>query len=200
MRRSKNPYHMLTAAIVLILLVTGLPAGAQAPKSKNPVVVIATNLGDITVELNREKAPKTVENFLSYVKEDFYKDTIFHRVIPGFMIQGGGFTVDMKRKPTKPPIPNEAGNGLKNVRGAIAMARTAEVNSATAQFFIDVADKPQLDHRGETPDAFGYAVFGKVIAGMNIVDRIENTATGTRGSYQNVPVVPVVIKSIRLKN
>ncbi len=199
MRRSKNAFQMLTAAIVLILLATGLPAGAQAPKSKNPVVVIATNLGEITVELNKEKAPKTVENFLSYVKEDFYKDTIFHRVIPGFMIQGGGFTIDMKRKPTKPPIPNEAGNGLKNVRGAVAMARTAEVNSATAQFFIDVADKPQLDHRGEAPDTFGYAVFGKVIAGMNTVDKIENTATGPRGSYQNVPIVPVVIKSITLK-
>jgi len=200
MRLSRHLYQMLTAAIVLIFVVSGLPAGAQAPKSKKPVVVIETSMGDITVELDKEKAPKTVENFLSYVKEDFYKDTIFHRVIPGFMIQGGGFTADMKRKPTKPPIPNEAGNGLKNVRGAIAMARTAEVHSATAQFFIDVADKPQLDYRGETPDAFGYAVFGKVVSGMAIVDRIENTATGTRGSFQNVPIVPVVIKSIKLKN
>jgi cyclophilin family peptidyl-prolyl cis-trans isomerase len=197
---SRNFHRMLAAAVILSLVGSGFSAGAQAPKSKNPVVVIETSMGDITVELNKEKAPKTVENFLSYVKEDFYKDTIFHRVIPGFMIQGGGFTVDMKRKPTKPPIPNEAGNGLKNVRGAIAMARTADVHSATAQFFIDVADKPQLDHRGETPDAFGYAVFGKVIAGMAIVERIENTATGSRGSYQNVPVVPVVIKSIKLKS
>lgn len=200
MRQSIGLVRVFASAILVILVMSGVRAGAQAPKSKDPVVVIATSLGDITVELNKEKAPKTVENFLSYVKEGFYAGTIFHRVIPGFMIQGGGYTVDLKRKQTKAPIPNEAANGLKNVRGAIAMARTAEVNSATAQFFIDVADKPLLDHRGESPDLFGYAVFGKVIAGMAVVERIENTATGPRGAMPNVPVAPVVIKSITLKN
>ncbi len=190
----------ITSGFMAVFLIVVLPIYAQAPKTANPVVVIETSLGSITVELFPDKAPKTVENFLSYVKDDFYRGTVFHRVIKGFMIQGGGLTVDMTRKPTKAPIPNEAGNGLKNVRGAIAMARTADVNSATSQFFIDVADKPGLDHRGESPDAFGYAVFGKVIGGMDVVDKIENTPTGTKGSYRDVPVTPVLIKTIRLKS
>ncbi len=193
-------FFSITAAAMAVLMAASLPAGAQATKAANPVVVIETSLGNITVELFPDKAPKTVANFLSYVKDGFYSGTIFHRVIKDFMIQGGGLTVDMTRKPTKPPIPNEAGNGLKNVRGAVAMARTMDVNSATSQFFIDVADKPGLDHRGESPDAFGYAVFGKVIAGMDVVDKIENTPTGTKGTYSNVPVTPVVIKAIVLKS
>ncbi len=194
--RFKNYALILAAAFALAILAGFVLAQTSSP----PVVLIETSLGTITVELNPEKAPKTVANFLSYVKEDFYRGLTFHRVIPGFMIQGGGFAPDMTKKPTpRPPIPNEAGNGLKNLRGAISMARTAVVDSATSQFFICVADKPALDHRGESPDAFGYAVFGKVTSGMEVVDKIAETPTGTKGQYQNVPVMPVLIKTIRLK-
>ena len=192
----RNRPLILAAALVALSFAGTMLAQTSSP----PVVVIETSMGSITVELNPEKAPKTVANFLSYVKEDFYRGLTFHRVIPGFMIQGGGFAPDMTKKPTpRPPVQNEAGNELKNVRGAIAMARTAVVDSATSQFFICVADKPALDHRGETPDAFGYAVFGKVTSGMEVVDKIAETQTGTKGQYQNVPVTPVVIKTIRLK-
>ncbi len=173
-----------------------LPCYAAQKKTDNPVVVIETSMGDITVELYEKKAPKSVENFLSYVKEGFYSGTIFHRVIKNFMIQGGGFTTTMNHKPTKPPIVNESSNGLHNSRGTIAMARTADPNSATSQFFINTKDNPGLD-RPQEPN--GYAVFGKVIAGMGVVDQIENVATTNKGGYQNVPLMPVVIKSIRLK-
>jgi cyclophilin family peptidyl-prolyl cis-trans isomerase len=185
---------VLMAAAVLLITI---PASAQ--RDKHPIVVISTNLGDIVVELNAEKAPKTVANFLGYVKDGFYSGTIFHRVIQTFMIQGGGFTANMTKKPTKPAIPNEAGNGLSNLRGTIAMARTGDPNSATAQFFINTKDNPGLDHKDDTPAGFGYAVFGKVIDGTGTVEKIAASATGTVGSYQNVPVKPVVIKEVKLR-
>lgn len=166
----------------------------------NPIILMKTSMGDIKLELNTQKAPKTVDNFLSYMQDGFYDGTIFHRVISNFMIQGGGFTPDMKQKATKPPIVNEASNGLKNLRGTIAMARTSEINSATSQFFINVVDNPFLDHRDETPKGFGYAVFGKVIEGMDVVDKIKEVETTTKGYHENVPVEPVVIESIKVVN
>ncbi|MBF0309258.1 MAG: peptidylprolyl isomerase [Magnetococcales bacterium] len=147
-------------------------------------------MGDIVLELDREKAPITVENFVTYVRDGFYNDTIFHRVIPGFMIQGGGMDAQMKQKSTRAPIRNEADNGLKNLRGTICMARTQEINSATAQFFINLKDNDFLDHGRRD---FGYAVFGKVVKGMDIVDRIAAVRTGNKGGHQDVPVEPVTI-------
>jgi peptidyl-prolyl cis-trans isomerase B (cyclophilin B) len=159
----------------------------------NPVVVMETSEGTIKIELWADKAPKTVENFLSYVDEKFYDGTIFHRVIENFMIQGGGFTPDMTQKSTHAAIKSEAKAELKNVRGTIAMARTGVVDSATAQFFINVVDNNFLDHTGETPKTFGYAVFGKVIDGMDVVDKIRKVRTGDG----DVPVKVVLIKSVR---
>ncbi len=176
-----------------------LAAPAATLPQANPVVVIETSLGDMTAELYADKAPKTVANFLAYVKSDFYRGTIFHRVIKTFMIQGGGFTSGMQRKQTRAPIPNEAANGLSNKRGTLAMARTADVNSATAQFFINTKDNQGLDHRGNSPDAFGYAVFGNLTDGLDVLDKIASVATTTKGSYRDVPVTDVVIKSVRLK-
>ena len=140
-------------------------------------VTVKTSLGEITIELDEDKAPITVKNFLSYVNDKFYDGTIFHRVIDGFMIQGGGFTPEMTQKPTSPPIKNEAGNGLKNLRGTITMARTSVVDSATSQFFINVADNDFLNHRNESSEGFGYAVFGRVTDGMDVVDRIKKVST-----------------------
>jgi cyclophilin family peptidyl-prolyl cis-trans isomerase len=171
-------------------------AKATTP-SANPVVVIETSMGNITVELAQDKAPKTVANFLGYVKSNHYTGTIFHRVIPGFMIQGGGHTTDLAEKPTKAPVVNEGNNGLKNVRGAIAMARKPDPNSATAQFFICVADKPFLDYAG--PANPGYAVFGKVLNGMDVVDKIVAAPRGPKGGHTDVPNQPIVIKSVKLK-
>jgi cyclophilin family peptidyl-prolyl cis-trans isomerase len=168
------------------------PASAQ---DENPTVVIETSQGDITVELDRQKAPNTVKNFLQYVDDGFYDGTIFHRVIPDFMIQGGGMTPDMSEKKTHDPIKNESGNGLSNKRGTIAMARTNDPNSATSQFFINVVDNETLDTYGG-----GYAVFGKVTDGLDVVDKIVNVRTTTRGGHQNVPVEAVTIKSIKLKD
>ena len=180
---------LLAAAAVLgLTLSTALPARAETP----PRVELVTSLGTIEVQLDPQRAPKTVANFLQYVKSGFYGGTIFHRVIPGFMIQGGGFTPDMQQKPTQPPIPLESQNGLKNLRGTIAMARTANPNSATSQFFINLVDNPALDY--PQPDGHGYAVFGQVIKGMDVVDRIAKVPTQDAGPYQNVPVTPVVIK------
>ena len=170
-------------------------AGAAQPGAGTSVV-IDTTLGAMTLELDAETAPLTVENFLSYVQSGFYDGTIFHRVIPGFMIQGGGFTEDLQEKPTEPPVKNEAANGLKNLRGTIAMARTAEVDSATSQFFINVADNPALDHQDESQPGFGYAVFGRVTEGMEVADKIVAVPTGTEGPFQDVPQTPVVIRSI----
>ena len=164
---------------------------------KNPVVIMETSLGTITIELYLDKAPVSVENFLHYVENNFYDGLIFHRVIPNFMIQGGGFTVDMQQKKTRDPIKNEAQNGLKNLRGTLAMARTSIVDSATAQFFINVVDNDFLNFRNDTPQGYGYAVFGKVVAGMDIVDQIRNVATHTVGMHENVPQQPVTILSAR---
>jgi len=179
------------------------PAPAKSPATgasaaKAPRVLMKTSLGEITIELYPDKAPISVKNFLDYVDAKFYDGTIFHRVIPGFMNQGGGFTSDMQQKPTRAPIKNEAGNGLKNTVGTIAMARTGVVDSATAQFFINTADNGFLDHRDETPAGFGYAVFGKVVNGVDVVKKIAAVPTATKGAYQNVPVTPVVIESVRV--
>lgn len=158
------------------------------------MIILTTSLGDITIELFDAEAPITTENFLQYVDDGFFDGTIFHRVIPGFMIQGGGFAADMKEKANRPPIKNEAGNGLKNKRGTLSMARTQEVNSATSQFFINLKDNAFLDHG--TRD-FGYAVFAKVTDGMEIVDRIASVKTGNKGMHQDVPLDPVVILSAK---
>lgn len=165
-------------------------------KAPAPQVKLSTSLGDIVLELNPEKAPKSVDNFLQYVKDKHYDGTIFHRVIDGFMIQGGGFTPDMNQKATRSPIVLEANNGLKNDRGTIAMARTAVPNSATAQFFINVVDNPNLN--APKPDGHGYAVFGKVVSGMDVVDKIRATATGSKGPFQDVPRTPITINSATL--
>lgn len=154
-----------------------LPGAVLAQKAPNPVVLMETNLGTITMELFQDLAPKTVENFLTYARAGFYNGTIFHRIIPGFMIQGGGFTPQMRLKPTRSPIKNEASMMLRNERGTVAAARSGGVNTAAAQFFINTADNVSLDHKGVFPDDFGYAVFGRVIEGMDVVDKIEHIKT-----------------------
>ncbi len=175
-------------------------ASADTSSAAPPTVVIETNRGDITLELYPEKAPQTVENFQSYVESGQYDGTIFHRVIQGFMIQGGGFTTDFSRKATGAPIQNEANNGLKNTRGTIAMARTMDPHSATAQFFINTQDNASLDHRAENNRGWGYCVFGKVTEGMDVVDSIEATPTGAAGPFRSdVPKDTVEILSIKRK-
>jgi peptidyl-prolyl cis-trans isomerase A (cyclophilin A) len=178
---------LTTAACALLLSASAL--AAEAPR-----VLLTTNHGEIEIELNAEKAPISVQNFLGYVDSGFYNGVQFHRVIPGFMIQTGGFTADMKQKDTQAPIKNEADNGLHNVRGTLAMARTTVVDSATSQFFINLTDNAFLDHGGRD---FGYAVFGKVVRGMDVVDQIARVRTGNRGMHQNVPVEPVLIESAK---
>jgi cyclophilin family peptidyl-prolyl cis-trans isomerase len=168
-----------------------MPTLAAAPLA--PHVLLKTSAGEIVLELNPQKAPVTVDNFVQYVKSGQYNATIFHRVIDGFMIQGGGMTADLSEKPTRAPIVNEASNGLKNTRYSVAMARTANPDSATAQFFINVADNASLDYPGR--DGAGYTVFGKVIKGMDVVDKIRGVATGDRGGNQNVPIKPITIVS-----
>jgi len=167
-------------------------------EEKNPQVVMETSKGTVKIELFKDKAPISTRNFLSYVKDAYYDGTIFHRVIPHFMVQGGGMDVDMQPKKAKFAIKNEATNGLKNTRGTLAMARTSVVDSATSQFFINVVDNAFLDHSGKTPDRFGYAVFAQVIEGMEVVDAIREVKTGNKGGHQDVPVEPVFINSIRL--
>jgi peptidyl-prolyl cis-trans isomerase A (cyclophilin A) len=179
--------HWMTGALLCAALTNSLPAWAQKVK-------LNTSLGDIVVELDAGKAPKSVENFLAYVKAGHYDGTIFHRVIDGFMVQGGGFDTAMTQKPVRAPIPLEAGNGLSNARGTLAMARTNDPNSATAQFFINLVDNARLDSAGG-----GYAVFGKVVDGMAVVDKIRAVATGNRGGHQNVPLEPVLIKKATLE-
>ena len=161
--------------------------------------IVETSMGTITLELNEEKAPATVANFIDYAKSGHYDGTIFHRVIDGFMIQGGGFTKEMNQKATKAPIRNEAANGLKNARGTIAMARTNVVDSATSQFFINLVDNDFLDYRSPTPQGFGYAVFGQVTDGLEVVDAIAKVSTGDCGYYQNVPDKPIVIKKVTIQ-
>ena len=171
----------------------------MAEQKKNPVVTMATSMGDIRIELDAEKAPITTKNFLDYVGDGHFDGMIFHRVIPGFMIQGGGFDPKMGQKKTRAPIKNEAANGLKNVTGSIAMARTSDVDSASAQFFINVKDNDFLNHKSPSPDGFGYAVFGRVVEGMEVVHSIEKVRTGNRGMHQDVPVEAVVINSVKLE-
>ena len=177
----------------LLLTATTLALSPTAWAQNTTQVNFHTSAGSFTLELYRDKAPKSVENFLQYVKDKHYNGTIFHRVIDGFMVQGGGFTADMKQKSTRPPIPLEAKNGLKNDRGTIAMARTGDPHSATAQFFINVVDNANLN--APAPDGYGYAVFGKVVSGMETIDKIRLAAVGNQGMFQNVPLTPIIINS-----
>jgi cyclophilin family peptidyl-prolyl cis-trans isomerase len=170
----------------------------MAVETKNPMVTMSTSMGDIRIELNADKAPISTKNFLDYVNDGHYDGLIFHRVIPGFMIQGGGFDSGMSQKKTKSPIKNEAANGLKNAVGSIAMARTNVVDSATSQFFINVKDNDFLNHKNTSPDGYGYAVFGQVVEGMDVVQTIEKVKTGNRGMHQDVPVQTVVINSVKV--
>jgi len=179
--------------VTALLSLTALSPAALAAAQQH--VLLTTSAGNIEVELDSAKAPVSVKNFVDYAQSGYYNNTIFHRVIPGFMIQGGGFTTDMQQKQTKAPIKNEADNGLRNLRGTIAMARTSEKDSATSQFFLNVADNAFLDH-GQRD--FGYAVFGKVIKGMDVVDKIAQVKTDNVGPYQNVPTTPVVILSAKV--
>ena len=189
---------MLKRFACLLFLGLCLAGSAVAAEAKNPTLLIETSLGNVKVELFQKEAPISVKNFLDYAKSGFYNGTIFHRVIPGFMIQGGGFTADMAQKPTRAEIKNEATNGLKNTRGTLAMARTNVVDSASSQFFINVADNDFLNHRPGGPGAFGYAVFGKVISGMDVVDKIAAVQTGMQAGMTDVPVKPVVIKNVKI--
>lgn len=175
-------------------------AAAPAASAAAPRVTLKTNMGNIVLELNPAKAPKSVENFLQYVADKHYDGTVFHRVIPTFMIQGGGFSQDLAMKPTRPPVANEADNGLSNVRGSVAMARTNDPNSATAQFFINVVDNRNLDHFSkDNGQTWGYAVFGKVVSGMEVVDAIKAVDRGAKGPLpQDVPLSPVIILSAEL--
>ena len=159
-------------------------------------ILMTTTVGPMTLELDADNAPKTVENFLSYVSSGFYDGTVFHRVINNFMVQGGGFTADMEQKATQAPIENEANNGLKNARGTIAMARTQDPHSATAQFFINVQDNDFLNHTGENMQGWGYAVFGKVTEGEDVLDKIRCVQTGNQAGHQDVPVEPIIIESV----
>ena len=193
MTRSSFNSWARQAVVVTALLCVGAAAQAQTQKVK-----FSTSAGDIVVELDAAKAPKTVENFVAYVKAGHYNGTIFHRVIPTFMIQGGGMTADMKEKTTRAPIPLESRNGLSNVRGSLAMARTSDPNSATAQFFINVKDNDRLD-AANARDGNGYAVFGKVVSGMEVVDKIRDVPTGSKGIHDDVPLTPVTINKATLE-
>jgi peptidyl-prolyl cis-trans isomerase B (cyclophilin B) len=181
--------------VVIGVLVTFVTAGVDMAIAGNPKVEMETSKGKFVIELFPEKAPDTVKNFLNYVDAKFYDGTIFHRVIPKFMIQGGGFTADMKRKPAGAPIKNEADNGLKNDRGTIAMARTNDPHSATAQFFINTVNNDFLNHKSKTQQGWGYVVFGKVVAGMDVVDAISSAKTVMRGMYRDVPAENIEIRS-----
>jgi peptidyl-prolyl cis-trans isomerase A (cyclophilin A) len=191
--RSASTIWGLTLALLMTL--PGCSQAGPEPTKGGPVVLMSTSLGDVKIELYEKEAPETVKNFLSYVNDKFYDGTIFHRVITGFMIQGGGFTENMEQKPTKPPIKNESGNGLKNDTYTLAMARTSVPDSATSQFFINVKNNDPLN-RDKSQDGVGYAVFGKVIEGTDVVKKIEQVQTGRRGMYSDVPAQPVVIKSV----
>lgn len=188
----------LIAGLLCVSTVFGPRAAAQSPTPlPNPQVVITTNYGKITLRLFRDKAPITVENFLSYVEDGHYTDTIFHRVIPNFMVQGGGMTADLREKPTREPIVNESQNRLHNIRGSVAMARTSDPDSATAQFFINQRTNLQLDWQ---PGAPGYTVFGEVVDGMSVVDFIASSPTQQLGPHGNVPLEPVIISKIERKS
>lgn len=187
---------LFTAALLgFTALAFAAPSSCLAASSAMPKVRIVTTQGDIVVQLNDKKAPITVRNFLEYVKSDFYSGTIFHRVVPGFVIQGGGYTIDNKARQTRPPIPIESRNGLKNVRGTIAMARTSDPASATSQFFINLVNNNNLN---ATRTGWGYTVFGHVVSGMNVVDKIASLPTAPAGPFRHAPVTPVVIKQVVL--
>ncbi len=175
------------------------PLQPPAPVPGNPVAVVSTSMGDFTIELLTDRAPVSVENFVQYAREGHYSDTVFHRVKPGFMIQGGGFTPSLSEKTTRPPIQNEATNGLRNLRGTVAMARMAALRSATDQFYVNVADNRRLDHTGYSPDEFGYAVFGRVLSGMEVVDRIAAVPTHSTAGMDDVPLEPVIIRSVQIR-
>lgn len=182
-----------------IILLLCLMFSLSVYAGKNPTVVMETSKGTIEIELYKDKAPKSVENFLKYVDKKHYNGTVFHRVIDGFMIQGGGFTVDLKKKDTMAPIQNEADNGLSNEVGTIAMARTSDPHSATAQFYINVNNNKFLDHKGKTPAMYGYAVFGRVTKGMSVVNTIKKVGTQKNGPFQNLPTENIVINYIKKK-
>jgi len=187
-------------ALLGFLLQTPAPAVPLQPAPGNPVVVIETSAGTITAELFKDRAPVSVENFLRYARDGHYVGTIWHRVVAGYVIQGGGYTAEMVEKATRPPIQNEATNGLSNRRGTLAMARLRSARSATSQFYINVANNSGLDHRGFGPDDFGYAVFGRVLEGMDVVDKIAAVRTTTKDGMENVPVTPVIIKSVTVRS
>ncbi len=193
-------YKALVLTLIFSLAVIPFITAADsmaAEEDDNPVVICKTSMGEFKIELFKDEAPKTVENFLNYVDKKFYDGTIFHRIIPGFVIQGGGLTKDMYKKATASPIQNEADNGLKNLKGTLSMARTSEINSATSQFFINLKDNKALDHRDNTPRGYGYAVFGKIAEGWDVIQKIKDVETTTRKGRKNVPAEPVVIKSMR---
>lgn len=183
----------------LLIVLMFLAASTGIFAAGNPVVIMKTSMGNVEIELFQDKAPATVVNFLSYVNSGFYNGTIFHRVIGNFMIQGGGFTPGMGEKKTLPPVKNEAANGISNLTGTVAMARTMEPQSATAQFFINVADNRFLDYKSPTTEGYGYCVFGRVVKGMDVVERIKRVQTGNKGYFQDVPLQDVVIYSISKK-
>jgi cyclophilin family peptidyl-prolyl cis-trans isomerase len=182
-----------------LLLQAASPAAPLQPAPGNPIVTIETSMGTITIELFKDQAPVSTANFLAYARDGFYPGTVWHRVVPGYVIQGGGYTADLAEKSTRPPIQNEATNGLSNRRGTVAMARTRALRSATSQFYINLSNNPSLDHQGFSPDVFGYAVFGRVIDGMDVVDRIGHVKTGSRDGMDDVPLEPVLIKAVTEK-
>ena len=188
----------ILSAVLILAMVAGTCMGQENGIS-SPQVVMETSKGEIVLALYPDKAPLTVKNFLNYVDAGFYNGTIFHRVIPGFMLQGGGFSQDMQKKPTLAPVKNEAYNGLKNERGAIAMARTQDPHSASSQFFINTVDNAFLNYKSQTAAGWGYAVFGSVIEGMEVVDAISKVETGTQGRFRDVPKTPVMIINVRKK-
>jgi peptidyl-prolyl cis-trans isomerase B (cyclophilin B) len=192
---------LVMAITVAVAPATGLTQDNSTSKQGADMVTVTmeTNKGVITLELDREKAPDSVENFVTYAKSGHYDGTIFHRVIPGFMIQGGGFDTSMQQKDTNPPIKNEAANGLKNDKGTVAMARTNVPDSATSQFFINMKDNDFLNHTSPTPQGWGYAVFGKVTDGMDVVESIENVSTANKGGQQDVPVSEVIIEKVTVQ-
>lgn len=184
----------ITTFLVSCVALLAFPVQSQQA-SENPMVKMSTSLGELTIELYPDQAPETVDNFLQYVEADFYDGTIFHRVIPGFVLQGGGFTPSMERKTTREPIDNESDNNLKNERGTLSMARLPDPHSATSQFFVNLADNPHLDHQGG--DQWGYAVFGKVVDGMTVIEEIAGVETTTKTGHRDVPTEPVVIEDVQ---
>jgi len=198
MTKTLLPVGVVLAAILSLVFFPNINGGTPMNKSTdNPIVVFETTMGQIKIELDMQNAPNTSENFLAYVDDGYFVGTTFHRVIPNFMIQGGGITEDMQDKPSKrAPIKNEANNGLKNDRGTVAMARTGDPHSATSQFFINHADNVFLNHTAETMQGWGYAVFGRVVDGMDVVDAIAKIQTGNKGGHQNVPVEPIIITAV----